>query len=189
MAANGLAAIIPKLMADPVQESRAREVREQLRGFFLNALGEIGIDKAFKRNLEYSRGVLRIGQDLLPIASYARVTVIALGKAAHPMAQALNTEMGPQAGIIATPTRPEVMLPGFTYFIGGHPLPNAESMKAARSIVRILEGRKENDLVIYLLSGGGSAVVDAALDHEISLDDLVTTYRALVHSGGTIAEI
>jgi glycerate 2-kinase len=189
MAADSLAAIIPKLMADPVQESRAREVREQVRGFFLHALGEIGIDKAFQRNLEYGRGVLRVGQDLLPISSYARVTVIAIGKAAHTMAQALNAEMGPQAGIIATPTQPDVMLPGFSYFVGGHPLPNSESVKAARSILRTLEGRKQDDLVIFLLSGGGSAVVESPLDPDITLDDLVATYRVLVHSGAPIREI
>jgi len=189
MAAHRLAAIIPKLMADQLQENHAREIREQVCGFFLHALGQIGIDKAFKRNLEYSRGVLRIGQDLLPIASYARVTVVAIGKAAHTMAQALNAEMGPQAGIIATPTQPEAMLPGFSYFIGGHPLPNADSLKGARSILRTLEGRKHDDLVIFLLSGGGSSVVESPLDLEISLDDLVATYRVLVHSAATIAEI
>jgi len=139
--------------------------------------------------VEYSRGVLRIGQDLLPIASYGRITVIAIGKAAHTMAHALNAEMGPQAGIIATPTQPEVMLPGFSYFIGGHPLPNAESIKAARSILRTLEGRKQDDLVIFLLSGGGSSVVESPLDLDISLDDLVATYRVLVHSGAPISEI
>jgi glycerate 2-kinase len=176
-------------MADSTQDVRARDMRQQVRGIFLHALSEIGIDKAFKHNVEYSRGVLRIGLDLLPIASYGRVTVIAIGKAANTMAQALNTELGPQAGIIATPTAPEVMLPGFSYFIGGHPLPNAESIKAARSILRVLDGRKENDLVIFLLSGGGSAVVESPLDPDVSLDDLVAAYRVLVHSGATIAEI
>src|SRR4051812_37475992 len=107
MAADRVAAIIPKPMADPLQENRAREMRQQIRNFFIHALSEIAIDKAFKRNLEYSRGVLRVGQDLLPITSYARVSVIALGKAAQRMAQALNSELGPQAGIIATPTPPE----------------------------------------------------------------------------------
>jgi glycerate 2-kinase len=188
VAARRAPAIIPPV-SDTSHELRAREMREQARSVFLHALGEIGIDKAFKRNVEYSRGVLRIGHDLLPISSYGRVTVIAIGKAAHPMAQALNAEMGPQAGIIVTPNAPEVMLPGFSYFIGGHPLPNAESVKAGRSILRTLEGRKENDLVIYLISGGGSAVVEAPLDDEISLEDLIETYRVLVHSGGTIGEI
>src|SRR3954471_4381748 len=128
MVAGRAPAIIPKPMTDATQDAQAREMRQQLRAIFLHALGEIGIDKAFKRNLEYTRGVLRIGQDLLPIASYGRVTVIAIGKAAHAMAQVLNAEMGPQAGIIATPTQPDVLLPGFSYFIGGHPLPNAESV-------------------------------------------------------------
>jgi glycerate 2-kinase len=176
-------------VSESAQEIRAREMRQQVRGFFLHALSEIGIDKAFKRNVEYSRGVLRIGQDLLPIASYGRVSVIAIGKAAQTMAQALNAEMGPQAGIIATPAAPDVMLPGFSYFIGGHPLPNAESVKAARSILRTLEGRKENDLVIFLLSGGGSSVVESPLDPDISLEGLIAIYRVLVHSGATIAEI
>jgi glycerate 2-kinase len=189
MAADYPPAIIPRRMADVAQDARAREMRQQLRAIFLHVLGEINIDKAFKRNVEYSRGVLRIGQDLLPIASYGRVTVIAIGKAAHSMAQALNSEMGPQAGIIAAPTQPEVMLPGFSYFIGGHPLPNAESIKAARSILRTLEGRKQDDLVIFLLGGGGSSVVEAPLNGEIPFDDLIATYRVLVHSGGTIAEI
>jgi len=176
-------------VSESAQEIRAREMRQQVRGFFLHALSEIGIDKAFKRNVEYSRGVLRIGQDLLPIASYGRVSVIAIGKAAQTMAQALNAEMGPQAGIIATPKAPDVMLPGFSYFIGGHPLPNAESVKGARSILSTLEGRKENDLVIFLLSGGGSSVVESPLDPDISLEGLIATYRVLVHSGATIAEI
>ena len=164
-------------------------MRQQVRGVFLHALSEIGIDKAFKRNVEYSRGVLRVGQDLLPVAAFGRVTVIAIGKAAQAMAHALNSEMGPQAGIIAIPNAPEVMLPGFSYFIGGHPLPNTESIKAARSILRTLEGRKENDLVIFLLSGGGSSVVESPLDTDMSFEDLVATYRVLVHSGASIAEI
>ena len=42
-------------------------MRQQIRDFFLHALSEIAIDKAFKRNLEYSRGVLRVGQDLLAV--------------------------------------------------------------------------------------------------------------------------
>ncbi len=44
-------------------------------------------------------------------------------------------------------------------------------------------------LVIFLLSGGGSSIVEKPIDDEISLDDLIATYRALVHSGAPIAEI
>src|SRR5208337_2403722 len=44
-------------------------------------------------------------------------------------------------------------------------------------------------LVIFMLSGGGSSIVEKPIDDEISLDDLIATYRALVHSGAPIAEI
>ena len=47
----------------------------------------------------------------------------------------------------------------------------------------------ESSLVIYLVSGGGSAAAEKPIDDEISLDDLVATYRVLVHSGAPIGEI
>ena len=46
-----------------------------------------------------------------------------------------------------------------------------------------------SSLVIFLISGGGSSIVEKPIDDEISLDDLIATYRALVHSGAPIAEI
>ena len=77
----------------------------------------------------------------------------------------------------------------FRYYRGGHPLPNAESVTAARSILRALKNRANDSLVIYLISGGGSAVVEEPIDAAISLQDLVATYRALVLSGAPIGEI
>jgi hydroxypyruvate reductase len=53
----------------------------------------------------------------------------------------------------------------------------------------MLDAQTAASLVIFLLSGGGSAVVERPIDDEISLDDLISTYRVLVHSGATIAEI
>jgi hydroxypyruvate reductase len=62
-------------------------------------------------------------------------------------------------------------------------------MQAARAMLRALEAQPASGLVIFLLSGGGSSIVEKPIDDEISLDDLVATYRALVHSGAPIAEI
>ena len=68
-------------------------------------------------------------------------------------------------------------------------MPNAESMHAADAILRTLEAQPASALVIYMISGGGSAIVEKPIDDHISLDDLVATYRVLVHSGAPIAEI
>ena len=53
----------------------------------------------------------------------------------------------------------------------------------------LLDAQPASALVIFLLSGGGSSIVEKPIDDEISLDDLIATYRALVHSGAPIAEI
>jgi hydroxypyruvate reductase len=68
-------------------------------------------------------------------------------------------------------------------------MPNAESIHAAQTILKMLDAQTAASLVIFLLSGGGSAVVERPIDDEISLHDLISTYRVLVHSGATIAEI
>jgi len=78
---------------------------------------------------------------------------------------------------------------GFRYFRGGHPTPNAESIHAAKAIRKALDAQTAASLVIFMISGGGSSIVEQPIDDEISLDDLIATYRALVHSGAPIAEI
>jgi hydroxypyruvate reductase len=84
---------------------------------------------------------------------------------------------------------PDAQVHGFRYFQGGHPTPNAESIQAAAAMLRALEAQPASALVIFMLSGGGSSIVEKPIDDEISLDDLIATYRALVHSGAPIAEI
>ena len=58
-----------------------------------------------------------------------------------------------------------------------------------RRFCKALDAQTAASLVIFLLSGGGSSIVEKPIDDEISLDDLIATYRALVHSGAPIAEI
>jgi glycerate 2-kinase len=165
-------------------------MRATAREIFLHALAESSIEKAFQRHLEYGRGVLRIGDDLYDVASYNRVRVVSLGKAAHAMAAALAAKVGPGLeGIVAGVGDPQPQVPGFRYFHGGHPTPNAESVRAGEAILRMLQGLEERSLALHMISGGGSAIVEKPISDTISLDDLVATYRVLVLSGGTIAEI
>jgi hydroxypyruvate reductase len=56
-------------------------------------------------------------------------------------------------------------------------------------MLRALEGQTASSLVIFLLSGGGSSIVEKPIDDDISLEDLISTYHALVHSGAPISEI
>ncbi len=166
------------------------EMRSVAREIFERALAEASIEKAFDRQVQYERGVLRVGDDLYDLSSYSRVLAVAFGKAAHRMAECLAHQAGSTvAGIIADPNPPAQQLPGYRYFAGGHPQPNEESVRGAEAILKSLGGLNERSLAIFMISGGGSSVVEKLVDSEISLAGLVTTYKALVLCGAPIAEI
>jgi len=166
------------------------QMKQIARHILEHAMRESSVGRAFQRHLGCDKDVLRICEALYDLSSYTRVFVVAIGKAAHSMLTALYEQIGERfEGIVASPVEPEFHVRGFRYFVGGHPLPNADSIRAADAIVKSVRGLGESALVIYLLSGGGSACCEKPVDDEISLDDLVQSYRALVHSGGTIAEI
>ncbi len=170
-------------------------MRETAREIFAAALKNASIASAFSRHLHCERGVLRICEDLYDFDSYNRVFVVSIGKAAHTMAAALEAQVGSRfEGIVATSVDPARLgetgqVRGFRYFHGGHPTPTAESIQAAEAILKSLASLDADSLVIFLLSGGGSSIVEKPIDAEISLPDLVATYRALVLSGAPIAAI
>ena len=165
-------------------------MRDSARAIFLRALADASIEKGFARHVHCERGILRVCDDLYDLHSYSRVLVISLGKAGQTMVEALALQAGESLeGIVASSVSPGEQLRGFRYFRGGHPTPNAESIQAATAMVRAVNAQAASALVIFLVSGGGSSIVEKPSDDEISLDDLIATYRALVHSGAPIAEI
>jgi len=178
-------------MSDAERESQFRKVRDTAREIFRHALAEASIAKAFSRHVHCERGVLRVCEDLYDLQAYSRVLVVSIGKAGHTMAEALTQQVGESSleGIVACSVEPPAQMRGFRYFRGGHPTPNAESIRAANAIRKALDAQTAASLVVFMISGGGSSIVEQPIDDEISLDDLIATYRALVHSGAPIAEI
>jgi hydroxypyruvate reductase len=177
-------------MLDPAIDARFREMRDTARSIFRAALDQASIANAFSRHVNCDRGVLRVCEDLFDLQTYSRVFVVSIGKAAHAMVEALSAQIGASLeGIVASSIEPAVQLRGLRYFHGGHPTPTQESIDAANATLRALDAQVSASLVIFLLSGGGSSILEKPVDDEISLDDLITTYRALVHSGAPIADI
>ncbi len=165
-------------------------MRETTREIFASALRNASIESAFARNVHCERRVLRIGDDLHDLDTYSRVFVVSIGKAAHTMAAALETQVGGTVeGIVASSAESTTQVRGFRYFRGGHPTPNAESVRAASAILNSLTALDSTALAIFMISGGGSSIVEKPVDDDISLPDLADTYRVLVNSGAPIAEI
>src|ERR1700680_1272849 len=177
-------------MSAATPHNLAGEMRDKAQHLFQHALAEASVDKAFRKHVSCERGVLRICEDLYDLNSYGRVFVVSIGKAAHAMVEALQNRAGDRfEGIISGTESGASQLRGFRYFSGGHPMPNHESIHAGQAILKSLGALDAASLVIFLLSGGGSSMVEKPIDDEILLTDLTSTYQALVLSGGPIAEI
>jgi hydroxypyruvate reductase len=166
------------------------DMRQTARRIFDCALAEASIRQAFQRHVSCERGLLRVREDLYDLNAYSRIFVVALGKAAHSMVRALQAQAGDRfEGIVASSVEASDQVRGYRYFLGGHPMPNAESVRAAEAMLKSLSAQTAASLVIFMISGGGSAIAEKPMDEEITLDDLIATYRVLVHSGAPIAEI
>jgi len=125
----------------------------------------------------------------LPPAPKGRLIVTGAGKAAAAMAKALEDHWrGPMAGAVVTRYGYEVPTQRVEVLTAAHPVPDAAGEAAARRMIDLASSAGPDDLVLFLLSGGGSALL-AAPAPGLTLADKQTVTRALLASGATIGEI
>ncbi len=119
----------------------------------------------------------------------ARVFIVGAGKAGVAMATAAVEMVGVRlaGGVMAVPHLPAVSLPQLSFVRGGHPLPDAGSLAAGQAMADLLAQTTREDVVLVLISGGGSALLEG-LRPGITLADLRATNAALLRSGATIHE-
>ena len=162
------------------------------RDIFTHALAATGVAAAMRRRIAWDAGALVVDGHEYRLDDYERVLVVALGKASVPMADSLFGIMGEAAdrveGIVVG-VAGETLPQNVQVFQGGHPSPTQASLDAAGAILRLLETAAERDLVLFLISGGGSSMVEQILLPEISLSETAATHKALVESGAPIAAI
>jgi glycerate 2-kinase len=165
---------------------------------FEHALKACDIPGAFDRHLHFEgKTLVRHPTPLLKLAPvslerYKRVMVIALGKAALTMLNALLDRLPPKPhfrGVCSAPETPKKHTWRIKYYAGGHPLPNEDSFAAAREALKLLKHARKDTFVFFLISGGGSAMMELPLDPKISLDDTIAFHETLVASGASITEI
>lgn len=125
----------------------------------------------------------------LPPVPKGRLIVTGAGKAAAAMARALEDHWrGPMAGAVVTRYGYEVSTKQIEVLTASHPIPDAASEAAARRMIDLAGSAGPDDLVLFLLSGGGSALL-AAPAPDLTLADKQVVTKALLASGATIGEI
>ena len=125
----------------------------------------------------------------LPEAPRGRTVVVGAGKAAAAMARAVEDHWpGPISGLVVTRYGHAVPCKRIAVVEAAHPVSDQAGVDAARAIIERVSGLTEDDLVLCLLSGGGSALL-AAPGAGITLADKQAVTRALLKSGAPIGEI
>ena len=121
------------------------------------------------------------------------IGLVAMGKASVPMARAAGDVLGEQikGGIVIGKILPEAtesQLPGLTVLSGSHPVPDEGSLAAGKSVTGFLQNNRDLDLILFLISGGASALVTRPVDG-ISLEDMKSVTKLLLGCGASIDEI
>src|SRR5271165_5067699 len=166
--------------------------KHNARRIFEQTLASIDIPRMMEWKVSFRGTKLVLPDCCINLADISRVYVVAIGKAAHAMVAGLVNILPPRfswSGILAAPILPASRIEQCMYFVGGHPIPNAESWKAAEAILRLLQSADERTLVFFLLSGGGSALVELPLNPEMNLEDIQEMNRVLVTCGAPIEAI
>lgn len=121
------------------------------------------------------------------IAAARRVWLVGAGKAGVAMTQAAHMLCAAKlaGGVVAVPQAPTLALPGVRWVVGGHPLPTPGSVHAGAAMALLLADTQPDDLVVALISGGGSALMEWP-QPGLTLADLQAVNHALLHSGAPI---
>ena len=129
-----------------------------------------------------------INGNKLDLANFSNIYTVAFGKAADSMTSAVNAIIPIKGGIVVIPKNSRSKIKGkkFQIFNAGHPKPDHTSVKAAKEVIKFLQNRKKDELVIFLVSGGSSALL--ALPDKITLNDKIHVTDLLLKSGATIQE-
>jgi glycerate 2-kinase len=159
------------------------------RDIFRHTLESINIPQMMERKLQFGPSYLVLPCATVDLSAISRVVIVAIGKAAHAMVDGLIALLPTRTsftGVVAAPTIPTKRHPGLEYFVGGHPIPNEDSVRSAEEILRHLRACDSRTAVFFLLSGGGSALADLPLHSSLSLEDVQETHRTLVTCGAPI---
>lgn len=158
------------------------------------AIAAVDPYRCVKDRIENRTNSISIGEDEISKKDFDRIIVIGLGKASVLMAQSVIDIFGEEIDFAAVVTKDQKFQRFQGYkeklkvFFGGHPIPSEDSVFATKSILSGLPSLTSRDVVIVLISGGGSALFTAPVKG-VSLDDIQKMTDLLLKCGADITEI
>jgi glycerate-2-kinase len=159
-----------------------------LEAVFRAALSAVAPGACVRRHVQRQGDTLRMGSVSWEIGGGSRVAVLAAGKAALGMADAMVGVLGDRLGGGLVVSNVPGSVPGLDVVVGTHPVPSEDSVRAGAAMVSRLQALRDKDRFVFLLSGGASALCELPLP-PLSLADLGATTRLLLSAGAPIDEL
>ncbi|QHT68308.1 glycerate kinase [Rhodocytophaga rosea] len=164
--------------------------RKAAEEIFRYALESVEPEKLVYKAVSRKGNRLYIQHQEIDLTQLNRIIVIGAGKATAPMAQAIEEIMGDiiDSGLIIVKHGHSVPLIKIQTIEAGHPVPDENGISGTQQLLQLVKETKPNDLIIILISGGGSALLIDLPQHCI-LEELQTCFDLLLKSGASITEI
>ena len=171
-------------------EATLGRMRQQANDIFQAALRAVDPEAAIHRHVKMDADSLLIGGRRFDLGDYDRILVVGAGKADAPMAKALEGTLGKRIsdGVIVVKEGHGLPLERIRVREAGHPVPDKRGIDGTQDVLSLVSAAGERDLVICLISGGGSALLVAPVEG-VSLEDKQEVTRLLLACGATIHEI
>jgi glycerate 2-kinase len=167
-----------------------KDLKEQARLIFLRALERIDVGATIDRKLRLSRSTLIVGGQQVNLNQYDEIILLGIGKASIKMGYAIERMLGDRvkSGVLVTDRRSRAKVKS-EVIVGGHPIPTQGSLDGARRLIELARSATDRTLVVFLISGGGSALVELPTFPDVTLEDLREMNHILVTCGASIREI
>lgn len=171
-------------------QTNVQQMRQQAIEIFQAGLKAVDPMAAIHRHVQRIDDELTIADRRLDLKSYGNIFVVGAGKAVAPMAKALEDLLGDRIadGVIVVKEGHGLPLKRVKICEGGHPVPDEGGVHGTEEILSLVKDAGERDLVICLISGGGSALL-VAPPGGISLADKQAATKLLLACGATIHEL
>ncbi|MBU0987789.1 MAG: glycerate kinase [Proteobacteria bacterium] len=174
----------------PCEDKKLFEMRRDAVRIFYKGLEAVASGAAVKRYCSIEDDLLWIDHRVYDLGKYQNIFVIGAGKASAAMAAAMEKILGKRitAGIINVKYKHVADLNRIKLIEAGHPIPDENGRRGADEILNLAKKAAINDLVLCLISGGGSALLPLPFPG-LSLKDKQKTIKVLLACGATIHEI
>ncbi|HUT87429.1 MAG TPA: glycerate kinase, partial [Candidatus Heimdallarchaeota archaeon] len=167
-----------------------RDLRADLDRVIQAALAAVAPETCLRRVVRLEGDILRVREERFDLSQIERIVVVGMGKASARMAASLEGLLAERIseGLVVTAEGYTVPTERVEVVEASHPVPDARCVTAAKRILDLVDGADEKDLVVVLISGGGSALLTLPVPG-IELADVIATNEILLRSGAKIEQV